>query len=267
MSLPIHDSWIPVIGEEFSKEYMQKLANWIGYTRQSRTILPAKEDVFKAFQLTPFGQIKVIIIGQNPYPQDGVADGLAFSFKDGKKHQQGMQALDIILDEIERDCYKGFNLNRDYDLSYLAKQGVLLLNSWLTVFKGDPNSHKDIGWQIFTSKVIQELIKERTPKVFMLWGNEAKDLFKKSCEVIANDGILIQYTDHLVLASYHPAADLHNRDQFGQVTAQYPNGFSGCKHFSQANNFLLDKHQMTPIDWAPIGEPYFNPQLSNKTPF
>lgn len=267
MSLPIHESWIPVIGDEFKQEYMIKLANWIGYTRESRTIFPAKEDVFKALQLTPYGQIKVVIIGQNPYPQEGIADGLAFSFKGGIKHAQGLQALDVILDEIEKDCYDGLAINRDYDLSYLAKQGVLLLNSWLTVFKGEPSSHKDIGWHHFTSKVIETQVLEATPKVFMLWGNEAKILFKETCNRLFKEkGVIINYTPHLILTAFHPAADLHNRDQFGNVTAQYPTGFTGCRHFSKANQFLIDNH-MTAIDWMSPYEPFNNLKLSDLPPF
>jgi uracil-DNA glycosylase len=252
----IGDSWVPVIGEEFTKEYMQKLSSWLSTTRTAKTIYPDGPDVFRALKLCPHGQVKVVIIGQDPY-YDGTADGLAFSYKEGIRPPGKKKSLDVILDEIERDCYDGFNVNRDYQLDYLAKQGVLLLNTVLTVFKGKPNSHRGFGWEFLTDKIIASQILERSPKVFMLWGVDAKTSFGR---VIANLGYLYDEYYHLILEAKHPAADLYGADQFGDITPDYPNTFSGCKHFSQANDFL-DKNNMTRINWFSTEEPYFNKEL------
>lgn len=173
------------------------------------------------------------------------------------KHIQGLQALDIIIDEIERDCYNGFEVNKDYDLTYLAKQGVLLLNSVLTTFKGVPDSHKDLGWEIFIRKIIDSQLNEPSPKVFMLWGKEAQDFLYNSDYVRKHDD---KYNGHLILNSYHPAYDLHKRDVMGQVVVRYPDGFSGCKHFSKANEFLI-KNNLTSIEWLNTKEPFFNKSL------
>jgi uracil-DNA glycosylase len=261
----IGESWINEIGQEFTKEYMQKLSTWVSYTRQSKTIYPESPDVFRALKLCPNGQVKVVILGQDPY-YDGTADGLAFSYKDGVRPPGKKKSLDIILDEIERDCYDGFNVNRDYQLDYLAKQGVLLLNSVLTVFKGKPDSHKGMGWETLTERILLSQIIDKSPKVFMLWGNNAKDIFDSLSKKVVNLDYVTNYpvsyllTNHLVLKAKHPASDLYNSDQFGDITPDFPNTFSGCKHFSQANDFL-GKNDMTSINWFPIQEPYFNEPL------
>lgn len=255
----IGESWVPVIGDEFKKEYLQKLSKWISHIRQSKTIYPESPDVFRALKLCPYGQVKVVIIGQDPY-HNSLADGLAFSYKGGLK-PPGKHSLDIILDEMERDCYDGFNVNRSYELDYLAKQGVLLLNTILTVFKGQALSHKDIGWETLTDKIILSQILEPTPKVFMLWGNEAKNTFNRVKAQID----YIFYNIHLILEAKHPASDLYNKDQFGNITPDYPNTFSGCQHFSAANKFITDNN-MTAINWFPVEEPYFNQILDKGYP-
>jgi uracil-DNA glycosylase len=258
----IGESWTKVIGEEFDKEYMQKLSAWISYQRESKTIYPDSEDVFRALKLCPHGQVKVVIIGQEPYYQ-GNADGLAFSYKNGFRMGQGMQSLDVILNEIENDCYQGFNINREYQLDYLAKQGVLLLNSVLTVFRGRVGSHKDIGWEKLTSKIIQTQIEEKSPKVFMLWGNDAKVTWSNAIGDTEKLHGFSLYGEHLVLDAYHPAYDLHKRDSSGNITVQYPDGFTGCKHFSKANDFLI-KNQLTAINWFDVNEPHFNEPINEK---
>ena len=261
----IGESWVPVIGDEFKKEYLQKLSKWISHIRQSKTIYPESPDVFRALKLCPYGQVKVVIIGQDPY-HNGLADGLAFSYKGGLK-PPGKHSLDIILDEIERDCYDGFNVNRSYELDYLAKQGVLLLNTILTVFKGQALSHKNIGWETLTTKITQSQILEDTPKVFLLWGREAKDFFF-NC-INQNDKLrnneIYYYQHHLILEAKHPASDLYNKDQFGNITPDYPSTFSGCQHFSAANKFITDNN-MTAINWFPVEEPYFNQILDKGYP-
>lgn len=252
----IGESWVPVIGREFEQEYLLKMAAWLSYTRDSKTIYPESEDVFRALQLCPAGQVKVVILGKSPYYQPGVADGLAFSYKGGMQHLSGLQSLDVMLDEIERDCYNGFEVNKDYDLTYLAKQGVLLLNSVMTVFKGQPDSHKDIGWQRFISNLIWTQTQDSSPKVFIAMGNEAKIIISELhiAQSIHNNG-------HLAIKVFHPAADLHRRDVMGQVVARYPEGFTGCGCFSKVNEFLT-KNELTPIDWLNTKEPFLNPTLT-----
>jgi len=266
----IGKSWVPIIGEEFEMEYMRKLSNWLSYTRQSRTIYPESEDVFKAFRLCPYGQVKVVIVGQNPY-HNGQADGLAFSFKDGKPAGSTKQALHVILDEIESDCYNGFQVARDYDLTYLAKQGVLLLNSVLTCFRGQPESHmktainSGIGWEMFIKKVLVSQIREENSKVFLLWGNKAQEILDEAYIEYEKTFGFTSYR-HLLLKAKHPAYDLYNRDQLGNIVSRYPDSFTGCKHFSQVNNFLAGKEEKK-INWLPIREPEFNIDISEKEHF
>jgi uracil-DNA glycosylase len=255
----VHSSWIPLMEEEFKKEYLQKLAAWLAHIRQSKIVYPDSQDVFRSLKLCPYTDTKVIILGQEPYYQ-GNADGLAFSYKDGFRAGKGMQALDVIFAEIERDCYNGFNVNMDYQLDYLAKQGVLLLNAVLTVFRGQVGSHKDIGWQKLTVRILKSLMLDRSPKVFMLWGTAADNIF---LEAIRN----IPYPlDHLLLKAHHPAYDLHKRDNIGRLVLKYPDGFSGCAHFSQANRFLL-QHNRSAIDWFPVEKNTEIPALSDQLPF
>lgn len=254
-------SWTPVLEQEFKSDYLVKLGNWVSYMRQSNTIFPASEDVFKALKLCPYGQVRVIIVGQDPYPQEGVADGLAFSYKSGKKQGDKKQSLDVILEEIERDCYEGFHPTFDYQLDYLAKQGVLLLNSVLTVFKNKPGSHVGLGWEKLTSRILLSQIQERSPKCFMIWGAEAK----KAINNIATK-FEIEFTNHLFLYAPHPAADLYKRDQFGDTKPDYPNTFAGNKHFSQCNEFLNSKG-LGAINWLPTYEPFFNKDLTEEPPF
>lgn len=259
----IGDSWIPIIGDEFSKPYMQKLSQWLEYQRKSATIYPESEDVFKALKLCPFDKVKVVILGQDPY-HNGVADGLAFSFRGGQRQSVGKkQSLDLILKEIEDDVYDGFNVNYDYDLSYLAKQGVLLLNTVLTVFRGKPLSHAKtgtspgVGWEILTHKILLELWRNESPKVFLLWGNHAQNEFDK---VLVSDEQINgwkNYDQHQILKSVHPAADLYKLNDFGDVKKDPPNTFAGCKHFSLANDYLKSKF-IEPINWFNTQEPYSN---------
>jgi uracil-DNA glycosylase len=267
----IGSGWVSVIGDEFNKEYLQRLANWLAGVRTAKTVYPESEDVFKALQLCPYGQVKVVILGSDPYT-DGSADGLAFSYKGGIRPMGKKKSLDVILNEIERDCYNGFNPSIDYQLDYLAKQGVLLLNSVLTVFKGKPDSHKGLGWEHLTKRILLSQIVDISPKIFMLWGNNAKDLFREVSSLSVNieysTNIPVEYLldKHLILEAKHPAADLYNADQFGDIKSDYPNTFSGCGHFSTTNKFLLSKG-LGCIDWFSVQEPYFNEVLSDKAPF
>lgn len=268
-------SWLPILEQEFNKPYLRNLAQWISHTRESKTIYPDSQDVFKALQLCPYGQVKVVILGQDPY-YNGQADGLCFSYKNGQKQGDKMQSLDVILKEIEQDVYNGFNVNYNYQLDYLAKQGILLLNTILTVFKNNALSHSESklniignGWETFTTEILISQIKEKSPKVFLIWGKEAKNTFRKAVSSKRFTGyengeeyydFNIGLMNHLILEAPHPASDLYNRDQFGDIKPDYPNTFSGCKHFSQVNRFLESK-SIEPINWFDISEPFYNEDL------
>lgn len=180
-----------------------------------------------------------------PY-NDGTANGLAFGYLNGATKPYG-KSLDIIYKEVENDLYNGLKLDYDFSLEHWAKQGVLLLNSCLTVRKGKPNSHKEIiGWERIVKKIVYELWDDHLPKVFILWGNESQSLFNDVVTVY--NKTKVETNNHLVLKGKHPAADLYNRDQFGMVIPDYPKTFSGGKYFSKTNNFLK-QHGRKEINW------------------
>lgn len=237
----IGKSWVPILQEEFKKEYLINLGNWIAYKRKSFTIYPDKEDVFKAFKLCPYGQVKVVILGQDPY-YNGQADGLAFSYKDGIPINNRKQSLDVIYTEIEQDIYNGFYLDKDFDLTRWSKQGVLLLNAVLTVQRNKPDSHAGKGWEIFTDRVIISQVEEKSPKVFMLWGSKSKEVF---WECVGNN--LLDTRNHLILEALHPASDIRNYGQYN-TESHFPNSFLGCEHFSKCNKFL-EANNLTKITW------------------
>ena len=187
---------------------------------RTKTIFPPRENIFFALKNTPYEYVKVVIIGQDPYHGVGEAHGMAFSVNPGIKVPPSLQN---IFKEIHRDvgCYIP---NNGYLLKW-ARQGVLLLNSVLTVEKDKPASHQGKGWEIFTDRIIEEINQKETPVVFLLWGNFAKQ--KQA---------LITNKKHLVLTSSHPSP----------FAVRY--GFDGCSHFSKTNQFLIE-HQMAPINW------------------
>jgi uracil-DNA glycosylase len=241
------DNWYNLLKVAIDSDHMSQLGKNIASLRKLSLVYPSPDRVFRAYKMCPPTYTKVIIVGQNPYYQHGVADGLAFSYLDGKP-QNTRKALDEILDEIERDVYEGFNVNKHYNLDYLAKQGVFLLNSALTVEYNQPDSHLDIGWQKFTAYTLKMLYTDYRPKVFMLWGTQASNLFKQAI----NTGGAGAFTEvpHLILTAKHPAYDVRLRnndlDHYNKLT--YPDTFKGCKHFSRANQFLISKGK-TPIKW------------------
>jgi len=211
-------NWDTFFIEEESKEYYQVLQARVENSYQSKTIYPAKEDLYKAFELTPVHKIKVVIIGQDPYHGKNQAMGLSFSVP---KTEKIPPSLVNIFKEI----------NKDYDCEYThgdltrwAKEGVFLLNTTLTVEEGKPNSHKDFGWQAFTDNVIKYISKHCDHVVFMLWGNHAKSKQKLI------DG------DHLILTTSHPSP-------LGAYR-----GFNGCRHFKKANDFLK-RNEKEDIKW------------------
>lgn len=239
------DNWYEKIKDLLETQEMKTLGKTLLEERKRYKVFPAQEDVFRAFKLCIPEHIKVVIIGKNPYYQEGVADGLAFSYKKGKL-QTHKKALDIIIQEIERDAYNGFHLPTDHDLTYLARQGVLLLNSSLTVRSGDAESHLDIGWQFFTRAIVKMIYNSKMPKVFMLWGDHARKLYTSA--VTAD----ILNNNHLVLTAKHPAYDVRviNSEPDKYPSLNFPDVFKGCGHFSRANQFLRE-HNRKEISWLP----------------
>ena len=206
--------------QESKKEYFISLMDFIKKEYQEKTCFPPFQDIFNAFKFHDIDQIKVIILGQDPYHEEHQAHGLSFSILDGNP-------LPKSLINIYKELYDDIGVTRlTGDLTSWAKQGVFLLNNVLTVEKGKANSHKNKGWEIFTSKVIEELNKDNHPKVFVLWGNDA--IKKKD---------LITNSKHLVITSPHPSPLSSYR------------GFFGSKPFSKTNTFLVNNN-LEPIDWS-----------------
>lgn len=235
------NSWYEVLKNSLNSPFMQNLAKWVNERRKVVEVYPAKEDVFRAFKHCPFYHVKVVILGQDPYYTPNTADGLAFSFKGGLK-QGSEKSLEVILKEIEDDCYNGCKVEKDYNLVGWAKQGVFLLNTCLTVEKGKPASHSKIGWQTFTNFVLVKLLQDPSPKVFLIWGNHAKTVINNALTSVGN------VNNHLIIRGNHPASDLYKRNEGMQLIEDYPNTFIGGRYFSKANNFLI-KHAKREIIW------------------
>ena len=216
----LKNDWKDLLDDEFNKEYYQKLRNFLTTEYKTRTIYPDKYDIFNALHFTSYKDIKVVILGQDPYHGPGQAHGLSFSVNPGIKIPP---SLLNIYKELNSDlgCYIP---NNGY-LKKWADQGVLLLNTSLTVRAGEANSHKSIGWEIFTDKIISLVNEKEDPVVFLLWGNNATK--KKN---------LITNKRHLILTSVHPSPLSASR------------GFFGSKPFSKINNFLISVNK-NPIDW------------------
>ena len=216
----IESSWYNLLENEFEKKYFTDLRNFIKTEYSTKVIFPPPKLIFNAFNLTPVNKVKVIIIGQDPYHGEGQAHGLSFSVPTGIKIPPSLMNI-----------YKELNtdVNKDIPshglLENWASQGILLLNSVLTVESGKANSHKNIGWEKFTESVISLISKKKENLVFLLWGNYAhkKENFIKS-------------NNHLILKSVHPSP-----------LSAY-NGFFGSKHFSKTNNFLK-KNNIKEIVW------------------
>ena len=209
-----------IIEEESQKDYYKKLHEFVYKAYEEHTIFPDKKNIFAALKYTPYENVKVVILGQDPYHGLGEAHGMAFSVCPGIKIPPSLQNIYKELHE-ELGCYIP---NNGYLMKW-ARQGVLLLNSVLTVQKDLPASHRGIGWEAFTDKIIEEVNKKEDPVVFMLWGNFAK-----------SKASLITNSKHLVLTAAHPSP----------FSAIY--GFFGCNHFKKANEFLKENGR-EPIDW------------------
>lgn len=214
------NDWKPLLDPEFEKEYYKQLHNFLAQEYRSRTIYPDMYEIFSTLQCTAYSDVKVVILGQDPYHGPGQAHGFSFSVKPGIDIPPSLQN---IYKELASDlgCY----IPKTGYLKKWADQGVLMLNAVLTVRAGQANSHKGMGWEIFTDRVIELLNEREKPVVFLLWGRNAR-----------NKKALITNPNHLVLEAAHPSP-----------LSAY-NGFFGCRHFSKANDFLQN-HGMTPVDW------------------
>lgn len=215
-----NNGWDLILKDEFKKDYFLKMMNFLDKEYKEKRIFPARSEIFKALELSDYDETKVVILGQDPYYNLGQAEGLSFSVKKGVKLPP---SLKNIYKELNDDL--GIEISNNGSLINWAKQGVLLLNSILTVEEKKPNSHSKIGWQIFTDKIISTLNEREEPLVFILWGNFARS--KK--ELITN-------SNHLIIESAHPSPLSARR------------GFFGSKPFSRTNSFLKD-HKIQKIDW------------------
>lgn len=222
MDVRIEPSWKEVLKEEFNKPYFRQITDHIKTEKQQgKTIYPSGKNIFRAFDITPFGKVKVVILGQDPYHGPFQAHGLCFSVQNNIPPPP---SLINIFKELHDDT--GAPIPRDGCLDKWAEKGVLLLNASLTVRAAEPMSHAKIGWHQFTDTAISKLSKEKKHLVFMLWGKFAQEKIK-----------LIDQSKHLVLVAAHPSP----------LSAH--TGFFGCRHFSKANQYLME-HGIDPIDWA-----------------
>ncbi|PSL45905.1 uracil-DNA glycosylase [Salsuginibacillus halophilus] len=214
------NDWMSVIGEEFEKPYYQKLREQLKQEYQEQTIYPDMYDIFNALNYTSYQDVKVVILGQDPYHGFGQAHGLSFSVQHGIKPPP---SLVNIFKEMSQDL--GVEIPSHGNLTAWAKQGVLLLNTVLTVRAKTPGSHQGIGWEHLTNEVIRQIDAKPEPVVFILWGKQAQA--KKA---------LIQHDHHLIIESPHPSPFSAHR------------GFFGSRPFSRANQFLQQQNR-TPITW------------------
>jgi len=221
MAANLNNDWQDIIGDEFDKPYYQELRAFLKIEYGTQTIYPDKHDIFNAFRLTPYSEIKVVLIGQDPYHGPGQAHGLSFSVKPGIP---APPSLINIFKEMHDDL--GIPIPNHGFLDSWAKQGVLLLNTVLTVRAGEAHSHRQKGWETFTDEVIRAINLKNEPVVFWLWGKPAQEKEK-----------LITNPLHLILKAPHPSPLSVYR------------GFYGCKPFSKTNEFLI-KIGKAPIDWT-----------------
>jgi uracil-DNA glycosylase len=222
MSVQIHSSWKKILKSEFKKPYFEQLTTFLNTEKaQGKTILPPGSLIFNAFEQTHFDDVRVVILGQDPYHKKGQAHGLSFSVTNGVPYPPSLQN---ILKELKSDI--GLSVpEKKGDLTCWAKQGVLLLNASLTVRESEPLSHEKYGWMNFTDAVISALSEQKKDIVFLLWGKFAQQ-----------KADLIHPAKHHILTAAHPSP-----------LSAYK-GFLGCKHFSKTNQLLM-KSGLEPIDW------------------
>jgi len=222
MSAALEPGWLAVLEDEFEKDYMKSLKAFLQEEKQNgATVYPKGADIFNALNTTPFDQVKVVILGQDPYHGAGQAHGLSFSVQRGVAVPP---SLKNIYKELETDI-EGFIMPSHGHLTYWAEQGVLLLNATLTVRASEAASHQNRGWEVFTDEIIKALSIKREHLVFLLWGKYAQQ-----------KAALIDQKKHYVLTAAHPSP-----------FSAY-NGFFGSKHFSKANQLLI-QNNLAPIDW------------------
>ena len=214
-------TWNEILAEEMQKDYYQELQAFVQKRRAEVRVFPEEKNVFNALELTPFESVKVVILGQDPYHGFGQAHGLSFSVQKGIPLPP---SLKNIYKELQEDI--GGELPTEGDLSHWAKQGVLLLNTVLTVEEGNANSHKGIGWETLTNRLIESLNELKHPVIFILWGKPAQDKEK-----------LITNPNHVILKAPHPSPLSAYR------------GFFGSKPFSKVNDILIQQGQI-PIRWT-----------------
>ena len=217
---PISNDWLSPLKEEFGKEYYKKLYQTVNEEYKTHVIYPPADDLFNAFHFTPLHEVKVVILGQDPYHNEGQAHGLCFSV------QKGVEIPPSLLN-IYKELQDDLNCTMPSSgyLKKWADQGVLLLNTVLTVRAHEANSHKGIGWEEFTDAAMRILNEQDRPIVFMLWGSNAREKKK-----------MLNNPKHLILEAPHPSPLSAYR------------GFFGCRHFSKCNAFLI-KNGLDPIDW------------------
>ncbi len=220
MEVKIEESWKKALADEFNKPYFEQLTAFVKSEYATTTVYPEGKNIFNAFNLCPLPNVKVVIIGQDPYHEPRQAHGLCFSVQDGVEFPPSLQN---IFKEIESDL--GTPVPQSGNLERWARQGVFLLNSILTVRAHQAASHANKGWETFTDEVIKQISDKTENVVFMLWGNYAKV-----------KGKVIDTNKHLILNTVHPSPLSVYR------------GFFGCKHFSRANQYLTE-HGKTPIIW------------------
>ena len=216
----IGNEWDALLADEIQKDYYLKLRQFLITEYNTRRIYPPMEDIFNALRHTSYSDVRAVILGQDPYHGPGQAHGMCFSVRKGTPPPPSLQN---IFKEMKSDL--GIDPPQHGELTSWADNGVLLLNTVLTVREGQPNSHKGMGWEQFTDRVIQLLNERQQPMVFLLWGGNARSKAR-----------LITNPAHLVLQCAHPSP-----------LSAY-NGFFGCRHFSKTNEFLFSRG-MKPIDW------------------
>lgn len=216
----IGNEWDALLADEIQKDYYKKLRAFLISEYTTRRIYPPMEDIFNALKHTTYSDVRAVILGQDPYHGPGQAHGMCFSVKKGTPPPPSLQN---IFKEMKSDL--GIDPPAHGELTSWADNGVLLLNTVLTVREGQANSHRGMGWEQFTDRIIQLLNQREKPMVFLLWGGNARSKAR-----------LITNPNHLVLQCAHPSP-----------LSAY-NGFFGCRHFSKANEFLTS-HGMEPINW------------------
>jgi len=221
VEVQIEESWKQILDDEFQQPYFSAIKQFLVQEREKgATVYPPGPLIFNAFNLTPFDELKVVILGQDPYHGKGQAHGLCFSVPDGVQQPPSLQN---IFKELNKDL--GIPISKSSNLTKWAQQGVMLLNALLTVRANQPASHHNIGWETFTDAVIRKISDEKEGVVFLLWGKFAQE--KQP---------LINLNKHYVLKAAHPSP------------YSASNGFFGCKHFSRTNELLIQQGK-TPIEW------------------